>query len=289
MTIYLLPGVCGLLLGILLHWTGLTHPAGVRCALGLQRSHAARSAWYAVGCAMLLTALLCWLAVIDVDTIAVYPLHGGVLLGGAVFGVAAGLCGFTPMTAFAGVGASRPVEALCALAGCFLAAMLPLPEGLLASLPPHSDATLFRVTLDEPFLLGGGFLAQGCTGLLLMVIGACIPSPRRPAAPAEEPPMLLLPAPAPEDAPEDAFVALLPGEEALVVDTELDAAEPASPEEPTSPEEPASPDEPASPEETAPEDASSDEDAPADEDIPEDEPSSPDEAADDESPEDIDP
>ncbi len=259
MIVYLLPGVCGLLLGILLHWTGLTHPAGIRCSLGLQRSHAARSAWYAVGCAMLLTALLCYLAVIDVDTIDVYPLHGGVLLGGAVFGVAAGLCGFTPLTAFAGVGASRPVEALCTLAGCFLAAMLPLPEDLLASLPPHSDATLFRVTLDEPFLLGGGFLGQGCAGLLLMVIGACIPSPRRPAVQAEEPPMLLLPAPDPEDAPEEAFVALLPGEEALVVDTELDGAEDASPEDPP------------------PEDEPAEEDAPDEEDVPEAEAPSPDE------------
>ena len=239
---YLLPGAMGLLLGLLLRWTGLSSPAGVRHALALRRSYAARSALYAMGCAMLLTALLSWLAVLDVDEVVVAPLHGGVLLGGAVFGVAAGLSGFTPLLAFAEAGGGKPgvgaaLEGLCVIAGGVLTALLlpalDEPLSALQTLPPHSDATLFRVTLDEPYLLGGGFLGQGLAGSLLMLLGACIPSPKLTMIPDEVIAERAAALPAPEAAPEETFVALLPGEETLVVDTAEDAkAEPDVPEEP---------------------------------------------------------
>lgn len=232
MSAWLIPGLLGLLTGLLLHWAELDRPARMRRALGLRRSCALRSGLTALGWGMALTAFLCWLAVIDVDTIAVLPLSLGALLGGALSGAAAGLCGFLPGTAFAGLSAA-PAEALSVLAGCAaMTWLLPLLENVLLPLrlaAPHVDATVFRVTLDKPFLLGGGFLGQGCAGLLLAVIALCIPSPR---------PVLLtdeaiarraaeIPLPAPEDAPAEAFVATLPGEEPLVVDTALDAADPA--------------------------------------------------------------
>lgn len=278
MTAYLIPGVMGLLTGLLLRWAGFFRADNLRMALGLRR---ARSGWFdplrsgltAIGYAMALTALLCWLAVIDVDDIDVLALSLGAGLGGGVFGVAAGLCGFTPTTAFAGLGAGNAAEALCVLAGCFAGSWLLSPlEGLLSPLrtaPPYAAATLFKMTLDDPFLLSGGFLAQGCAGLLLAVIALCIPSPRPvlltdaevaaraeaaqagEAAPeeaaaeeeeaspgeAEESAEAESPdaegsdgQPLPEDAPAETFVALLEGEEPLVVDTEL-ADEPV-PEEP---------------------------------------------------------
>lgn len=266
MTGYLLPGIPGLLLGLTLCWTGLSRPESLRATMALRCCHPLRSLLYAIGVPMALTALLSWLAVIDVDGIAVLPLTAGALAGGALFGIAAGLCGFTPLTAFAGLGGSRWPEALCTLAGC-LAAALALPHltgplEALRALPPQSAATLFEVTLDEPFLLGGGFLGQACAGLLLMAIAICVPSnlrrdapaqaavpeeadipeeeaadsgasgepdapdgpapgePAAPEAPAlpEPEPVLLLPA----AAPEETFVALLPGEEPLVVDTGMD-------------------------------------------------------------------
>lgn len=235
MRAYLIPGVTGVLLGLVLHWAGFSRPGEMRNALALRRSIGLRSGLYALGGSMALTALLCWLAVIDVDTIAVLPLSAGVLLGGAVLGVAAGLSGFTPTTAFAGVGGGPVLEALCVLSGgAVMSLTLPwLHESLsaLQGLPPLSAATLFQVTLDEPYLLGGGFLGQGCAGLLLMAIAVCVPSPRQPVSgTAVEPDEVtagdvsgvpLLPA----AAPEETFVALLPGEEPLVVDTALDDAE----------------------------------------------------------------
>jgi len=232
MNTYLLPGVTGLLLGMTLHWAGFSRAEGLRDALAMRPRHTLRSALYALGMLTAMTALLCWLAVIDVDGIEVLPLSAGALAGGALFGVAAGLCGFTPVTAFAGVGGGNALEALCVIAGCLLTVqVLPWLEGMLAVLheaPPYAAATLFRVTLDEPFLLGGGFLAQGLAGLLLTTIAACIPSNRGQAvspvetaagAPAD-PPVLALPAAG------ETFVALLPGEEPLVVDTALDEKAP---------------------------------------------------------------
>ena len=292
MTGYLLPGICGLLTGLTLRWTGLSAPDGLQRMWGLRRSAQLRSALYAVGASIALTALLSWLAVIDVDRIAVLPLHGGVLLAGAVFGAASGLCGFTPLTAFAGLGGPRPgqsrhaLEALCTMAGCFAGTLLlPALSGVfreLAALPPQSDATLFRITLDEPWLLGGGFTGHAMVGGVLMLIAACIPRPRvkiltdeelqARAARSEPDAPLLSPAdeaaddasavPAPEDAPAGTFVALLPGEEPLVVDTAL-SGEDAPPEESASrgeSAEPESPDEPASQDAPNPPDDEEDED-----------------------------
>lgn len=270
MKVYFFPGVLGLLLGLLLHWTGFSRATELRLALGLRRSWALRSGLTAVGWAMALTALLMWLAVIDVDTIEVLPLSLGALLGGGILGVAAGLSGFTPITAFAGLagspgGVGDALEALCVLAGCFAGTLLlPVLDGLFAPLQtaaPYAAATLFEVTLDEPWLLSGGFLGQGCAGLLLAVIALCIPSPKpvilteeEVASKAEEAAVseeLPLPedASAPEEvsvsenvsedespdtesAAEETFVALLEGEEPLVVDTEMPGEEePAEDEE----------------------------------------------------------
>lgn len=235
MSHYVLPCVLGLLTGLLLHWAGFSRQEGLHRALGLRRSIPLRSGLTAAGWSMALTALLCWLAVIDVDTIEVLPLSAGALAGGAVLGIAAGLCGFTPSTAFAGLGAGRTLEALCILAGCGLTSrLMPHLTGWLSALQqsaPYSAATLFKVTLDEPFVLGGGFAGQACAGFLLITAAICIPSPKAGMQPAEDAPVPPSAAeepdgsdsiPAPEKAPEDTFVALLPGEEPLVVDTELD-------------------------------------------------------------------
>ena len=250
MTAYLIPGVTGLLTGLLLHWTGFSKADNLRDAWGLRRSLTLRSGLTALGWAMALTALLCWLAVIDVDAIEVLPLSLGALLGGAILGVSAGLCGFTPTSAFAGLGAGNAAESLCVLAGCFAGTLLlPSLDGLFTPLrttSPYVAATLFEVTLDEPWLIAGGFLGQGCAGLLLAVIAMCIPSPRvviltdeqlaaraaQTPVPEEAPTPAESPgdasaelsgaeSPDPESAADDTFVALLEGEEPLIVDTGL--------------------------------------------------------------------
>ncbi len=255
MSAYLFPGVLGLLVGLLLHWAGFDRREGLQNALGLRRSLALRSGLTAVGWAMALTAFLCWLAVIDVDTIVVLPLSAGALLGGTLLGVAAGLCGFTPWTAFAGL-SHAPLEALCTLAGCGAAALLlPALEEPLSPLreaAPFARATLFQVTLDEPFLLGGpGFLGQACAGAVLIAIAICIPSPRPVILSEEVIAQRASETAAPEDAAEETLVAILPGEEPLIVDTALDeepSAE-AAPDEETDQEEEPLPEEGPLPEE----------------------------------------
>ena len=245
MNAYLIPGLLGLLTGLLLNWGQLSRAEGLRHALGLRRSLALRTGLTALGWGVLLTALLMWLAVIDVDGVDVLPLSLGTLLGGALFGVCAGLCGFTPTTAFAGI--PRSLEALCVLAGCFTGTLLsPALGGLLAPLhAPWTSATLFQVTLDEPWLLSGGFLGLGALGALLAACGLCVPSPRpvivpdeviaERAAEAEDPPSA-------EEAPAETIVAVLEGEEPLIVDTAMDeadqSAEDAVPDESDDPEEP---------------------------------------------------
>ena len=234
MTVYLIPGLLGLLTGLILHWGRFSRADGLRAAMGLRRSLTLRTGLTTLGWGILLTALLMWLAVLDVDAVDVLPLSLGSLLGGLFFGVAAGLCGFTPMTAFAGLGGSCALEALCVLAGCFAMTWLAPTEAFAALRQPWVSATLFRVTLDEPYLFEGAFLGLGCLGALLIVWGICVPSPKveilpdeviaeraaqTPIPPVEEP------SPEPESAAEETVVIALEGEEPLVIDTEMDEAE----------------------------------------------------------------
>ncbi len=269
MTAYLLPGMAGLLLGLLLHWAGFSKAGGVRAAISFRRSYPLRSALSAVGLSLAATALLMWLAVLDVDGVEILPLSLGTLIGGAVMGIAIALCGCTPTTAFAMLGGGNALEALSALVGCAGAALLlPSLEQFFTPLrtaQPYVPATLFEVTLDEPWLLGGGFAGLGALGLLIWVIGVCIPSPRpillmeeeaarRAEALSAEEAAQNGEAPA-QDAPEEAdsgeagqeedspaeeasedaqeppqddpaaetFVAILEGEEPLIVDTDADS------------------------------------------------------------------
>lgn len=275
MSRYVLPGTLGLLVGLLLHWAGFSRQEGLRRALGLRRSLSLCSGLTAIGWSLAVTALLCWLAVIDVDTIEVLPLSFGVLAGGALLGVAAGLCRFTPSTVFAGLGAGRALEALCVLAGCAaMTLLLPSLDSLLSPLreaAPYSAATLFKVTLDEPFLLGGGFAGQAAAGGIVIVAAMAVRmmndelrirnldggtkevAPPEPAASPDVPDISDVaesdtadaansintptpPEPNPDDAAEDTFVALLPGEEPLIIDTDIESSDTAeSPENPDTP------------------------------------------------------
>lgn len=224
MKVYLIPGMLGLLAGLLLHWSGFDHPRRFQAALGLRRSLPVRSGFSALGYAIAGSAVLIWLAVIDTDNLLAIPADWYTALGGVLFGISAALCGFTPSTAFAGL-AAAPLEALCTLAGIALCTLF-LPEGMAqaASAP------------DLPSL--------ACAGLLLAVIALCIPNPKaivlpEHAVPLSEPAA----APDPASAPEETFVAILEGEEPLVVDT----AEPAgTPEALSEPEKANASDEPPS-------------------------------------------
>lgn len=241
-------GVVGLLFGIAVQRCGLTDRSEVSAAIALRRRSLTRRVLMLLGWGCVLTALLGWLAVIDVDTLIVIPLHGGTIVGGVIFGAAAALTGLLPGTAPAIMGGGRFLEGLCGAAGCLCGAFL-LPNltpvfRQVRTLIPDVTSTLFQVTLDEPYLFGGGFLAQGCLGAVLMAL-ALIISPDPPAPVPETAPPAPEPEPQPvstepEDVMEDTVIALLPGEEPVVVDTA--APEDAQPQEtkPEAPEEPES-------------------------------------------------
>ncbi|MBQ8313647.1 MAG: hypothetical protein IJX84_10675 [Clostridia bacterium] len=228
----ILAGGAGLALGIMMQRLHLHRREDVRCAVGLLAPRVLRRLLLALGVGVMLTALLMWLAVIDIDTVAAPMLDGGTLLGGAVFGAALGWSGLAPGTSGAVLGADRFFEGVCAVAGCVAGALiLPYVERafpLLRGWLEGGGYTLFRVTLDEPFLFAGGFLGQGCVGLLIVAAALCVrraheepPQEAPQEVPAEAPPTDT----EPEAVQEDAFVAILPGEEPVVVDTGEEEAE----------------------------------------------------------------
>lgn len=222
----LLGGLAGLALGIAAQRLQLHRRAELRCAVGLLAPGLMRALLLMLGAGTILTALMMWLAVIDVDTVAVLPLDAGTLIGGVLFGAALGLAGLAPGTSGVLLGAGRLLEGLSAVAGCVAGAfLLPLLEPLFAVLrgwlAPRA-ATWFQVTLDEPYLFAGGFLGQGCLGLAIFAAALCIrraheaPPEPEPAAPVPET------SDEPQAVQEDALVVTLPGEEPVVVDTAED-------------------------------------------------------------------
>ena len=220
MRMLLIPVSCGLLLGMALSAARLVSPDGLRDTLRFLPSHALKAALWALGTAIAAMALLCWLAVMDIDRIVPLPLHAGTLAGGMLFGVCAALCGFTPGTALTGIASRKPMRALCAALGCLAGAWLVryVPTEAIRGLWEAPAGTLFRMTLTEPYWFGGGFLRQGCIGLALMLLGLLMPSGVRwtRQIPPEKPT---------ESAEPETFVALLPGEEPMVVEIPPEDAE----------------------------------------------------------------
>ena len=95
MTEIIAGGVAGLLLGLAAQGMGMGDRQHVQESIALRSRGMLRAMLYAMGLGAMLTAFLGWLAVIDVDLLTVLPLHGGTILGAAVFGTAAGLTGVT--------------------------------------------------------------------------------------------------------------------------------------------------------------------------------------------------
>lgn len=162
----LIPASCGLLLGMSLSAARLISPDGLRDTLRFRPSHALKAALWALGTAIAAMALLCWLAVMDIDRIVPLPLHAGTLAGGMLFGVCAALCGFTPGTALTGIASRKPMRALCAALGCMAGAWLVqyVPTEAIRGLWEAPAGTLFRMTLTKPYWFGGGFLGRGVSG-----------------------------------------------------------------------------------------------------------------------------
>lgn len=216
---WLLPGICGLMLGLTLHGALLQHPEGWRNVWGIRRSYSLKIVLWGLGLSVAMMAFLCYLAVMDVDRIEPLPLHAGSILGGVTFGVLAAIGGFTPGTAVVGLSGRKPVHACCTALGCLLGAWLAMliPWDVVQNVWRAPEGTLFRMTLDKPYWLEGGFFRQGCIGLAMMLLGMVIPAPRV----AEHIPEEETPAPVVSALPaeNETFVAVIPGEEPLVVDT----------------------------------------------------------------------
>ena len=220
MNTIILGGLSGLLLGMTVQAAGLTDPQRVRDAVALRRFGLVKTLLAFLGFGALMTALLGWLAVLDVDLLTVRPLDIATLLGGVLVGVGVWLSGLLPGTALGGIGGGRLWESLCAVAGCLVGA-LALPWVTAWVQPLHSaawsQATLFRVTLDAPYLLPGSFLGLGVFGLVLLGLAAYVPAEHA----EKEEPETVKPVhhSAPELAAQESVMAILPGEEPLVVDT----------------------------------------------------------------------
>ena len=152
MSAYLIPGLCGLLLGLILHWTQLSHPWRKPYRVFL-------SGVTALGWALLGAALLTWLAVLPPS--APTALTCRLLRYALLYALSAWACGFSPLTALAGL-KFRPAEALCVLLGCGAGSLF---RRDLAAL--HAPAEAFFATLpDLPVWLGFACVVAGMIGVL---------------------------------------------------------------------------------------------------------------------------
>ncbi|MCH5287436.1 MAG: YeeE/YedE family protein [Christensenellaceae bacterium] len=174
-------GLTGLLLGMAAQAAGLTDAGRFRDMLAFRRFCMLKMTLAFLGFGALMVAFLGWLAVLDVDLLTVRPLDWATLLGGVLLGAGVWLCGLLPGTALGAIGGGRLWESFCAVAGCLVGAVaLPWVTGW--TQPLHgmawSQATVFRVTLDSPYLLPGGFLGLGIFGFVLLALAAYVPVPQ---------------------------------------------------------------------------------------------------------------
>ncbi len=222
--IYLLPG---LLLGMAMHCAGLSSPLNVRRMLAGRRMASLRCTLAAMGFGMLLTALLSWLAVIDIDGTHVMAVNGRLIAGALIAGLALGLTGCSPGVCIAQLGGGRFIEGLCGVLGVITGAavfrMLGDAPEVLNDLLPGKAMTLFRTTLDKPWLFPGSFGGAACIGAAFLLVSLLLPREKHAeAVPAEQ---SVPSAPPPPDAlPSETFVAALPEEEPIVIDTSADDA-----------------------------------------------------------------
>lgn len=185
-------GLTGLLLGMAMQAAGLTDAGRFRDMLAFRRFCMLKMTLALLGFGALMVALLGWLAVLDVDLLTVRPLDWATLLGGVLLGAGVWLCGLLPGTALGAIGGGRVWEGLCAAVGCLVGVVaLPWVTGWTQPLRDMawSRVTLFRVTLDSPYLLPGGFLGLGIFGFVLLALAAYVPVPQAEAAesaPGEE-------------------------------------------------------------------------------------------------------
>lgn len=227
---YLIGGALGLLLGWGMQRCGLACQGSVRACLACKRRSMLRCLLFAFGAGTVLCAFAMWLAVIDIDRLPAMALSGSLLAGALLSGVGLGLMGTSPGTALASLGGGAWAESLCALAGggalLFLARYASAARAWLDGLFAPLEGTLFQVTLHGRALFPGSFLAQGCVGGTVMLIALLLPGDRLPVAkalplPAADEPVSL----SPQEVKEETFVASLPGEEPMVVDTTEESSE----------------------------------------------------------------
>lgn len=222
--IYLLPG---LLLGMAMHCAGLSSPLSVRKTLAGRRMASLRCVLAAMGFGMLLTALLSWLAVIDIEDTCVMAVNGRLIAGALIAGVALGLTGCSPGVCIAQVGGGRFIEGLCGVLGVITGAavfrMLGDAPELLNNWLPGRAKTLFRTTLDKPWLFPGSFAGVACIGAAFLLISLLLPREKHAEAAPAEPSVPSAPPP-PDALPAETFVAALPEEEPIVIDTAADDA-----------------------------------------------------------------
>ncbi len=152
MSTYLIPGCLGLLLGLILHWTRLSHPWRRPYQTFL-------SGVTALGWTLLGASLLTWLAVLPPS--APTALTCRLVRYSLLYALSAWACGFSPLTALAGF-KFRPVEALCVLVGCGAGSLLRRDFAVL-----HAPSEAFFAKLpDLPMWLGMACVAVGLIGVL---------------------------------------------------------------------------------------------------------------------------
>lgn len=109
--------VVGSLFGFVLHKVGATNPNKIVGFLRLTDLHLAKVILFAIGFSSLLLFILMAVGVVPVSHISVKASYGGVIVGGAIFGIGFGLGGYCPGTTIAALGSGRKDSLFMILGG----------------------------------------------------------------------------------------------------------------------------------------------------------------------------
>lgn len=173
--------ILGSLFGFALCCAGAAERKNVRAMLRLEDLTLMKIIIYAIGYAAVLIALAALFGVFDVTHFSVKSMHGGVVLGGLIFGLGFGLVGSCPGTALASLPYGNKIKTTGIILGGLTGALLfSLSFGWwqekgLFQLLNMGKITLFNISPKYPAVFSVGYEGLLLFGLVLMGICWFIP------------------------------------------------------------------------------------------------------------------
>lgn len=173
--------ILGMLFGGALYLVGATKSKNIKSMLGLKNIILMKIIAFGIGFGSFLVSVAYFLGIFDISHLEIKPLHLGVVIGGAIFGLGFGIAGMCPGTCVASSGTNNITKAIfVVLGGLFGALAYTLSYGFwerveLFGVWNVGKMSLFKLSDSFPSLLPFGFEGLAILGVIMMSVAYLLP------------------------------------------------------------------------------------------------------------------